>query len=77
MRCLALPVRVFWVLASHVDRLRAQDQLEALDAATMGNAMGDPKARQEYRTALQTRVGAAVHEEKPRSREADILAIMR
>lgn len=75
-RCLALPIRLFWVLAGNVDRLRAQNQIELLDVSSVSQAMGDGEALKTFREQLLERMGTASRVEQPRSAPADIMALM-
>lgn len=76
MRCLSLPVRIFWVLAGNVDRLRAQDQIELLDVSSMAQAMGSAEAQKEFRAHLVERLGTISRAEAPRTPREGILALM-
>lgn len=69
-------MRLFWVLAGQVDRLRAQDQIELLDVSSVSQAMGSGEALKEFRDQLLERLGTTSRAEQPRSQPEDILAIM-
>lgn len=75
-RCLSLPIRLFWVLAGNVDRLRAQNQIELLDVSSVSQAMGDGEALKTFRAQLLERMGPTSRLEAPRSSPEDIMALM-
>jgi hypothetical protein len=74
-RILVMPLRLFWVLASNIDRMRAQDQIELLDLMIVAQA-GDVKARGDMHQALRERLGTPVRHVKPRSSRTEILSVI-
>lgn len=76
IRCLSLPIRIFWVLAGCVDRLRAQDQIELLDVSSASQAMGSSEGLKEFRAHLIERIGTPSRMEAPKTSREDILALM-
>jgi len=79
VQLLNLPIRLFWCLSRHVDRIRADNDLRLLDLylITVGAAMGGGKeALDGYRAALMEQRGTIVKEAVKVSSPDDIMRLM-
>lgn len=68
-----MPIRIFWSMASSVDRLQAADEIGLFDVTCA--AAAEPKSRNEFREALRERLGSVTRTEKPRSSEDEIMSL--
>jgi len=71
-----MPVRLFWSMCSHLDRIAAERELGLLEVLTVAQC-GDANTHREFRAALMERVGTAVRRELPKSSKTDILALIK
>ena len=74
-RLLAMPVRLFWSMAKHVERLKAADELALFDLISLAQC-GEAKDRAAFRESLRLRIGTVARREPPRSTREEILAVM-
>lgn len=69
-------LKLFWSMATYVERLQAADQLANLNLMTMAQH-GDAKAQQKLREELTGRIGAPTPAPKQeKSDKSEILALI-
>jgi hypothetical protein len=73
---LAMPIRLFWSMCSHLDRISAERDLGLLEVMSVAQC-SDANTHREFRAALTERVGTPVRREMPKSSKADILALIK
>lgn len=72
---LAMPIRLFWSLCTHVDRIRAERDLSLLDVMSVAQS-GSQEAHNSFRASLTERLGTPVRREQAKSSRDDILSLM-
>jgi len=80
-RLLALPLRLFWSMTRHADRLRAAEDLRHLQVATMAavSAQGGKEAAEasnNLHAALMEQMGTVIRHRERATPKEDILRII-
>lgn len=79
-RVLALPIRMFWCLSRHIDRIRAEQELRLLDLHLVASSVAAGAGKDhvdQYRAVLMEQRGTVVKEQEKVSSKNDILALMK
>jgi hypothetical protein len=71
-----MPIRLFWSMCGHIDRISAERELSLLEVVTVAQA-ADANTHREFRAALVERIGTPIRRELPRSKPNDIMALIK
>ena len=75
---LEMPIRLFWSMSRHIDRLRAEQDLRDLNVALCAavTAQGDQQFLNELRGSLIEQMGTVMRQREVVSDKADIRKLM-